>query len=639
MGALQQLLMPPQENNSIMWGGADAFTHMLVVGPTRCGKTSTILKPMIYQLLLAKKRGKRLGLSVIEPKGDVARMVADTAAELGLPYTHIDPLEENSGKFNVMEGDIDDTSEATVVVLKSLFGKQEAFFAIIQELSARKITQLLKTLHGDDINLMDVVYTIRNPVLLESKVKDLQKRDGQSDLVQFFQTELLGAQRAEYQKYVMGLRGQLENITSNRYLKRVLTGKSSLNLDQHFEEGGILAINTAMGKLRNAGDAFGQFAMMHLQSTTFRRPGTEASRVPHYLIVDEASRYMTPENERFLSIAAEFKTAAIFAIQSLGQLEVASGNLSGKAMKQAFMTNCRNKIVFGGVSSTDAKEFQEEFGKDPIIERQATFEPSLFRPSLLPKNYRDTHKEEYRYTYTQIMDGIPRFHYFYKLVQDGHPKRPRIGKGAFVPRDWREQLDGKNLTQLRKGKLDLMKWAVVKYDANVQRSVELDRQQQEQLERDKREYDERQQMIELKLNDPSFKEPADILSSEVPEAPDVILQSGEGRFRLKKKENSNNLNQLTQSGGDDSVRSPMTTTAALPKKEQPANEITNQALADQVIQDAEEATKAAQELVAKAELHQPGTEPQSRLQPQERPAANERKKKAADDFFKPDEIK
>ena len=42
----------------IVWGGDDPFTHMLAIGPTRCGKTATVLKPMIYQLLIQKKRGK-----------------------------------------------------------------------------------------------------------------------------------------------------------------------------------------------------------------------------------------------------------------------------------------------------------------------------------------------------------------------------------------------------------------------------------------------------------------------------------------------------------------------------------------------------------------------------------------------------
>ncbi|NHN34870.1 type IV secretory system conjugative DNA transfer family protein [Paenibacillus agricola] len=458
----------------IMWGGMDAFTHLLIVGPTRCGKTATILKPIIYQLLMAKKKGKRCGLTVIEPKGDVARMVADTSIALGLPYNHIDPLDDNSGIFNVMEGDIDDISEATVTVLKSLFGKQEAFFSIIQELSARKITQLLKTLHGDDINLMDVVMTIRDPKALDNKVAALKKIEGSSDLVQFFETELLGAQRQEYQKYVMGLRGQLENITSNRYLKKVLMGKSSFNLDAHLELGGILAINTAMGKLRDAGDAFGQFAMMHLQSATYRRTGSESTRIPHYMIIDEASRYMTPENERFLSIAAEYKTAGIFAVQSLAQLEVESGKLSGRAMKQAFMTSCRNKIIFVGVGAVDAKEMEREFGEDPITERQSTYKPHLLKPKFMPDSYRDTEKTKLRYTYTQIMDGIPKYHFFHKMLSDGHPQRPKIGKGVFIPKDWREQLLDNEVAQLEKGDFNLIKWCVKNYKANVERAKVLE---------------------------------------------------------------------------------------------------------------------------------------------------------------------
>src|SRR5690625_3995655 len=110
----------------ISWGDDDAFTHMLVDCPTRSGKTATVLEPMIYQMLLEKSRGKQLGISVVEPKGDVAQMVADMSFEMGLPYVHIDPLQSNSHKLNVMQGDIDDVAEATVAVLKGMFGRQDA---------------------------------------------------------------------------------------------------------------------------------------------------------------------------------------------------------------------------------------------------------------------------------------------------------------------------------------------------------------------------------------------------------------------------------------------------------------------------------------------------------------------------------
>lgn len=424
---------------ALNWGGDDAFTHMLVVGPTRCGKTATILKPMIYQILLQKKRGVDVGLSVVEPKGELARLVREMCQEMGLPCTYLDPESHESQSFNVMEGDKDDVAEAAVVVLQSLFGKQEAFFQTVQELSTRNITKLLKELHGDSIDIMDVLHTLRDRKTLEGHVKKLRQRDGETELVQFFENELLGSLADQYRKLVIGLRAQLENITSNGLLRRVITGKSDLDIDRHFEEGGILAVNTALGKLRKAGDAFGQFVIMHLQNGTFRRKGTEGTRVPHFLIVDEYSRYINPDIEMFLSIAAEYRVSGIFATQSLGQLEVESGKVNAKAMKAAILTSCRNKICFGGLSARDAKEFAEEFGKDRIILRQSTYKNRGLLPRLFPDSYRDTEDEEYRFHFTYLMDGMPRFHYVHKLLEDGKPLPAGEAKGAFVPKDWKER--------------------------------------------------------------------------------------------------------------------------------------------------------------------------------------------------------
>lgn len=422
----------------IMWEGDDCFTHMLVVGATRSGKTATILKPMIYQLLLAKKRGVELGLSVVEPKGDVAQMVNDMCVEMEIPVIHIDPFKPDTHKFNPMEGDVDSVAEATVVVLKGLFGKQDAFFATVQELSARNVTKLLKELQGDNLDITDVMNTLRDPEVLKQRVAELRARDGQTDLVHFFESELLGSMADRYRQFVIGLRAQLENIVSNRALRHIMTGKGDIDIDKHFAEGGVLAVNTALGELRKSGDAFGQFIIMHLQNGTFRRPGTERTRVPHFLIVDEYSRYINPDVEIFLSLAAEYRVSGVFATQSLGQLELESGNVSAKAMKQSILTSCRNKLVFGGLSSEDAKEFAEEFGMDRVMMRQSTYKNRILVPKFFPEQYRDTEKEEYRFTFTDIMDALPRFHFIHKLLKDGKPQPPGIAMGDFVPRNWKE---------------------------------------------------------------------------------------------------------------------------------------------------------------------------------------------------------
>src|SRR5690625_2466755 len=123
---------------------------MLIVGGTRSGKTATILQPMVYQVLLQKKRGIPLGISVIEPKGNMAEMVYEMCVEMELPVTYIDPTKKDTAKFNPMEGDKNQVAEATVSVLNGLFGKQDPFFEKVQESSALNVTKLLKELYGDN---------------------------------------------------------------------------------------------------------------------------------------------------------------------------------------------------------------------------------------------------------------------------------------------------------------------------------------------------------------------------------------------------------------------------------------------------------------------------------------------------------
>lgn len=79
----------------------------------------------------------------------------------------------------------------------------------------RNITRLLKELHGDDMDLLDVLETMRDPRVLETKVQRLKDRQGHTDLVDFFENELLGSMSEKYRQFVIGLRAQLEYLTGN----------------------------------------------------------------------------------------------------------------------------------------------------------------------------------------------------------------------------------------------------------------------------------------------------------------------------------------------------------------------------------------------------------------------------------------
>jgi type IV secretory pathway TraG/TraD family ATPase VirD4 len=413
-------------------GFFEMFLHFLIVGPTGCGKTSRIIKPIAWQiikfiLIFHQKTGLKFGLTIVEPKGDLADDVAHWCKKLNIPHVHIDPLNPNSAKINPLQGDAQVAAESTRMVLRKLFGKQDAFFAQVQETAARNTILLLKKLKGDQLDLGDVIRTLRDPENLKKLVQQLEQKEGQTDLVQYFQYELLGSLKDRYQQFAMGLRMQLEDLMGNDMLKNVITGDSDINFDEHLDNGGILLVNTAMGQLGKLGDAFGSFIIMHFQNAVFRRPGNERTRTPHVLIVDEAPRYINPDIERLLAIGRSFRCACLLVIQSLGQLQLEEK----MAFANIVLTNCRNKIIFGGLEEADALKFEKELGKIEQSLVQPSFDHKKIMPNIFPKNFRVTRQLEPRFTYTEIIE-LEEYTFLYRLMKGSKYVVPGIGESELV---------------------------------------------------------------------------------------------------------------------------------------------------------------------------------------------------------------
>ena len=403
------------------------FLHTIVMGTTGTGKTSMIFRPAIYQDILRMQAGENLSISVIEPTGDLVESIATICDQLGVRYVYINPEDVNTKKFNPLEGDSETVAEITRTILRSLFGKQDAFFAQVQETASRNVILLLKRFHGDDLKISDVARTLRDMHVLKKYVDELEKTDGETDLVQYFKIELLGKLKDKYQQFAMGLRMQLEDISGNQLLKNILEHKSDINLDEHLKGGTVFLVNTSLGKLGKLGNTFGQFIIMHIQHAVFRTTGTEWDRTPHYLYVDEFPCYINPDFERLLAIGRKYRCACMVAMQSYSQLEI-----EGKrAFSDNIMNSCRNKIIFGGMEGQDALRFQRELGKDEYVQKQYTYDTKIITPELFPDKYRTTLKEVERYSSTYLQE-LPFGHYVYRFVTNNKLDEPREASGRFL---------------------------------------------------------------------------------------------------------------------------------------------------------------------------------------------------------------
>lgn len=420
----------------------DRYLHTFIVGTTGTGKTSCTLKPMIWQDLQNIKKGQHMGITVIEPKGDFAHDVANMCQALKIPYTFINPLDPASPCFNPMEGTPDTVAIIMLTVLRSLFGRQEAFFRMTQEQTLVYTVQLLKRLHGDNVTISDMADVLRNPTLLRSSVEELERREGPTAVTEYFRHEVLSeTMKDKMTQFTLGLRLQLEQITSNPLINRVLSGKSDIDLDEHLAHGGVLIVNTAMGELGALGDVFGQFVIMQLQQAVFRRPGNEWTRPPHFLYIDEFSRYVNSNFERLLSIGRSFRCGATLALQTTFQMKL-DGDPN---FKQKVLDNCRNKIVFNLEEFDDARYFAGQFGSDEVIEKNKTY--SRDQTLILPTRWsgeRESIKQKERFTPTELME-LPRFHAVVKTVVDGWPQVPKLVKLEMCPYDKNKRKQSKRV--------------------------------------------------------------------------------------------------------------------------------------------------------------------------------------------------
>jgi len=296
----------------------DRYLHMLVKGSTGSGKTFRVLNPMIRQDISRLASGEQLGLTVLEPKGDLVFEIAAFCKAKGVPCLVIDPLAPDSQVLNPLCGETTVAAEVTRSVLRSLFGPQEAFFAQVQETAVRNTVLLLKEVRGDDVSLSDLAWALRDRGALTGLVEDLRQRQPACDLADYFSQEILGETSEKIYQFLTGVRQQVEDLVQCVPLRRVLCGRSTVDLDAVLARGGVLLVNTAMGPLGHLGDVFGRFVLLQMVHAVFRRP--VEPRPPHFLYVDELPRYLVRDVERLLALGRSYRVGCVFAVQSIDQL-------------------------------------------------------------------------------------------------------------------------------------------------------------------------------------------------------------------------------------------------------------------------------------------------------------------------------
>ncbi|WP_425449719.1 type IV secretory system conjugative DNA transfer family protein [Dethiothermospora halolimnae] len=376
----------------------DRFVHSLVLGPTGSGKTSQSLIPWLNQDI----KNKDFGITVIEPKGDLAEKIYAMAQHYGRKAIYFNPILEACPTFNPLYGPEDDVIEDITTTFKMLNPDSPQFFKDMNEQLLRNALKIFKRLKGNNATLIDLNNLLRDnggagkriinqfEEYNKNRVNNKALESENEEIINYFRQDYYN-EKSKTQEHTSGVRSQVDKLVSNKYLRKVLNpenGKSDIRFDEHLNrlyndgkgEQLIICIATAQGKLRDLGSFLGYFLILSYQSAVLRRDGLEDIRMPHTLVLDESQKYANKGMLDLLNQGRSYRVATVLATQSLSLFE----EEAGRGFLETVKTNCRNTFIYPGISSTDAKYYSDEFGE--IIKRRVSKGVSKQRFDILQQN-------------------------------------------------------------------------------------------------------------------------------------------------------------------------------------------------------------------------------------------------------------
>lgn len=449
-----------ETNQDVIIPLKDRFLHMLCLGPTGSGKTSQIIIPMLNQDL----RNKEIGVTVIEPKGDLAEKAYAMAQYYGRPAVYFNPISESCPTFNPLHGKEEDVIENMVTAFNMLNPDSQQYFKDMNEQLLRNALKVLKRLEAQKVPGYEAANMINLSLLVSNSmgqgrrmVVEFNKAASKNateaikkendDVANYFLGDYFNEKSKTYEN-TSGVRSQIAKIVSNKFLRKVLNppnGVSDINFDKHLEEGTVICISTAQGKLRDLGKYLGFFIILNFQSSVFKRPGRENDRRPHMLYIDEFQTYANPGFADMLTQGRSYRVASHLATQNRALIGMGSGR-DGDDFIELVSTNARNVVLFPGGNFMDAKYYSDQFGE--ITERKfqvgvsrTKFNPIYFEGGKAPSQTERMSEELVpRYTPTDIILKKKK-EITYSIIVDGVLRPAGVGKVEYIDVALNKRLD------------------------------------------------------------------------------------------------------------------------------------------------------------------------------------------------------
>ena len=312
------------------------------------------------------------GITVMSPDREISDHMISVCKNFGLSYNIIDPSDKNSIGLNPFV--YDDTNKIAITissVMKAMvdISKYELFKELQVIQAIENVSILLKEMYpkmneGMLPNLEDMLKMFTNFDLIEKMCKILEHDE---ELKEKYNTQLVYFKNNFYkdapnkrntETFISVVADILDRLLRVPGVKNILCNRhNNINFDKSLANGDITFICTRRGDLGATNHkAFGLFFLISMQNAVLRRPGSEKSRVPNFLYIDEFPDFICKATEPIFTMYRKYKVGTVISAQNLEQL-----NVSGA--KQTILSNCASKIFTGGGVISELEWWSSEFGQ------------------------------------------------------------------------------------------------------------------------------------------------------------------------------------------------------------------------------------------------------------------------------------
>lgn len=317
---------------------------------------------------------KNLGLTYMAPDDESLYNIVKIAQNYNIKVNIIDPANQNTIGLNpfaiystpsdvakLMSNILDYTVKTDNTDSDEMYAKTMGIQAI------ENITILLAVIypkiHNGSIPTIENIIECLNNIniikeLCEALKQNQELANAYQEQLEYFKNNF--SENNSDKDFMKFFTGKLNSLLRVPGLKKILCNREqNINIEKSLSEGQVNIVCTRRGDLgSDLHKTFGFIFLVSMQDFVLKRPGTEKSRIPHFLYIDEFPEFINNLTTSLFTIYRKYKVGVIITSQNISQLDVTHTS------KQTILTNCSSKIVFGNNSPEDNEFWSNDFGEE-----------------------------------------------------------------------------------------------------------------------------------------------------------------------------------------------------------------------------------------------------------------------------------